>query len=89
MAISKTLSYRGLSIQDSYVNIDHVFVTKNMMGIQFNVFASDEVRLDGGAPIYSSRIDLAYDGDLVGTNPFTQAYNLMKDTEDFAGAVDC
>lgn len=89
MALKQSISFRGLSITDAYIKIDHVFATTNGIRILVQVYASDTERLAGGEPLYSSCVDVDFADVMSGSNPIQMCYNAMKALPKFTDAVDC
>ena len=83
MALSKnTVTASNLEIQDAYIKVAKVEVTKNLMGITIS-YSKDSDSEAFQKAIYSASYDLD------GNNPIAQAYEHLKTLPEFADAVDC
>lgn len=89
MAIKQSIQFRGLTITDAYIKIDHVFATVSGIRIQIQVYASDAERLAGGESLYPAYIDVPFSEVMSGSNPIQMCYDAIKALPEFADAVDC
>ena len=89
MALKQQISFRGLTITDAYIKIDHVFATTTGIRVQIQVYASDAERLAGGESLYSSYVDVDFADVMSGSNPIQMCYDAMKALPEFTDAVDC
>lgn len=82
MALTKTATFKGLSVPSAYFRVWNVAISGSKMtfGIGMHAGPSDEM-LD------STAHECAY--DLSGPNPIAQAYIHIKSLPEFSGATDC
>jgi hypothetical protein len=81
MALSKTITFKGVAIPDAYHRVFGVSVTKETVSFSLGVHASTDSQM-----LSSTSYACAY--DLNGNNPIQQAYEHLKTLPEFAGAAD-
>jgi hypothetical protein len=81
MALSKTTTFKGITIADAYHRVWGVTLTKDTISFGFGVHASAD-----GEMIESTSHTCAY--DIAGDNPIKQAYEHLKTLPDLVGAED-
>lgn len=89
MALKQTIEHEGATLADAYIKIDHIFVTTQSIGIQYQVYASDAWRQAGGNFLFTARVEVPFSDVMPGTNPTQMGYEAMKMLDAFSGAVDC
>jgi hypothetical protein len=82
MAISKSISFKGIRLNNAYHRVWRVDCEKTSMsyGVSVHATAADEA-------IAGSTHTCAY--ELNGANPIAQAYEHLKTLPEFADATDC
>jgi len=82
MAISKTVTFRGISIPNAYIRVVRFDGNKSKLAALIGYFGSATSEI-----FDSMNVDVPY--DVTGANPLAQIYDYIKTLPDFAGAVDC
>ena len=78
MALTGTITtHAGVIIENQYIKIIDVKVSKNKMMIQTGYCNSKQVSDDGGFP-YEVMNQMECDYDISGDNPLMQGYNYLK-----------
>jgi len=82
MAVLKSISFKGVSLNDAYHRVWRVECEKTSMsfGVSIHATAANEA-------LTGATYSCAY--DLNGANPIAQAYAYLKTLPEFAGAMDC
>lgn len=83
MALSKTIEYKGVLVQNAYIKVARFSGNKSVLNFAVSVYArkdADDFVAESG---YSC--DYSLDGD----NAIKQAYDYLKTLPEFADAVDC
>jgi hypothetical protein len=81
MALSKTTTFKGVTIADAYHRVWGVTLTKTEISFGLGIHASTDADM-----IDSTSHSCAY--DIAGENPIKQAYEHLKTLPEFAGAAD-
>lgn len=81
MALSKTTTFKGVTVSDAYHRVWGVTLTKDTISFGCGIHASGETNM-----IDSISYSCAY--DIAGDNPIKQAYEHLKTLPEFAGAAD-
>lgn len=84
MALTLATEYLGLHVPDAYVRVAPGLLTLTPERINFHVHYHVA---EGGAVFREASYDAAY--DLVGGNPFEQAYLYLRTLPEFHGSTDC
>jgi hypothetical protein len=83
MALSMTIGFRGIAVDDAYHRVDCVqVVAKSSLRISVGTYGNRN-----SEPLVVRDYVSAYDID--GDNPIAQAYLHLKTLPEFAGATDC
>jgi len=82
MALQKTMSYKGASIQDAYIKVSRFNGNKIHLYFEIDVKSS----ADASEPVYSMGYTADYNAN--GSNALTQAYEYLKTLPEFSGATD-
>jgi hypothetical protein len=82
MALLKSISFKGVLLNDAYHRVWRVDCEKTKMsfGLSIHATAADEA-------LTGATYSCAY--DLNGANPIAQAYAHLKTLDEFAGALNC
>lgn len=84
MALSLDLEFKGLPVNSCYISI----VGGNFsLSKESAVFTASFRASDFSEPFKYSNFECRY--DMTGENPFVQAYEHLKNLEEFEGAKDC
>lgn len=81
MALAKTTTFKGITLNNAYHRVWGVSLTKDTMSFGLGVHALAEAEM-----IDSTSHTCAY--DIAGDNPIKQAYEHLKTLPEFAGAAD-
>jgi len=81
MALQKTVTYKGITINDAYLKIWHIEGDKTTMKFGLGTFAQSD-----GDMIDSKSYSFSYDID--GANPIQQGYSYLKTLPDYSDATD-
>ena len=81
MALAKTTTFKGITVEDAYHRVFGVSINKVEMSFGLGVHASADTEM-----IDRTAHSCAY--DLAGENPIKQAYEHLKTLPEFAGAAD-
>lgn len=81
MALSKTVEFKGVSINSAYHRVWNVLVTKDVIKFGVGIYANSNSEM-----LDSFAYQCAY--DLNGANPIKQAYEHLKNLPEFADATD-
>ena len=81
MALSKTTTFKGVTIAGAYHRVWSVTLTKDTLSFGCGVHASADADM-----IDSTSHTCVY--DIAGENPIKQAYEHLKTLPEFAGAAD-
>lgn len=82
MALKKTVTFKGITVQDAYIKVWRFEGEKTKMrfGVCYQADANSQ-------PFDSVTVECPYSLD--GENPIKQAYEHIKTLPEFAGAQDC
>jgi hypothetical protein len=81
MALSKTITHKGITVQNAYHKVTGAQITKVNMSFDCTVFSTA-----GAEPLVKDTYFCAY--DLKGDNPIKQAYEHLKTLPEFFDAED-
>lgn len=81
MALSKTITFKGITVTDAYMKVWQIQGDKTEISFGLGYFASAD-----GEMFDSKTFTMSYDID--GDNPIRQAYTHLKSLPDFADAGD-
>jgi hypothetical protein len=81
MALSKTITFKGVTITNAYHRVWGISLTKDKVSFGLSVHSSSEDEM-----IDSTSHSCSYDID--GENPIKQAYEHLKTLDDFSDATD-
>lgn len=81
MALSKTTTFKGVTINSAYHRVWGITLTKDSISFGCGVHASADAEM-----IDSTSHTCAY--DIAGKNPIKQAYEHLKALPEFAGSED-
>lgn len=81
MALSKTITFKGVTINSAYHRVWGVSITKTELSFGLGLHASSNADM-----IDSTSHTCAY--NIAGDNPIKQAYEYLKTLPDFIGAED-
>jgi hypothetical protein len=79
MALSKTISFKGITVNGAYLKVWHISGGKTEIKFGLGYFASAD-----GEMFDSKTFEMAY--DINGENPIKQAYEYLKSLPEFADA---
>lgn len=84
MALILPISFRGLTVSQGIarVNMPAIIQGKQILSFGVRFFANKEEIEE----LYSEQYECPY--DIMGDNPFIQAYNYLKTLEKFSSAVE-
>lgn len=81
MALSKTISFKGITVNDAYMKVWQIQGDKNWITFGLAYCA------EKNAPMFDSKtFEMSYNID--GENPIKQAYEYLKSLPEFADAGD-
>ena len=83
MAISKNIDTQfGITVEGCYLRVEHPSLTKDTLSFHLRKY----VAID--KPFFAEDI-ISCGYDILGANPFEQAYTYLKTLPEYADAVDC
>lgn len=85
MALKKTITRtafgQSVSVPDAYIRVESISGTKSMIHADIAITTADGQRVDF--------LKVGFIPNLDGENFIKQAYEYLKNTQEFVGAVDC
>lgn len=84
MALTKTVDFKGITVDAAYIRISGLSIHSGNSVISFNV---NYMASQYAEPFSTTAESTEY--DITGENPIRQAYAYLKGLERFAAAVDC
>lgn len=84
MALSKTLEFKGITVQGAYIRVSGLTIHDGNQSMEFWVSA---MVAPSSSAFECTQESCAY--KLEGGNPIRQAYDHLKTIDKYAGAEDC
>ena len=88
MALSKTIFYNGVDVENAYIRVMNVNVSKESASCQVGFFATSETDTPIYVNNYHSNDEHPFNYDLNGEDAIAQAYGFLKTLSEFDGAGD-
>ncbi len=84
MAISKTVEFKGITVENAYIRVSPLTIHAGNASMEFGVNSM----VNAAATPFETFIEVAT-YKLEGGNPIRQAYDHLKTLERFQGSEDC
>jgi hypothetical protein len=82
MALTKTVETQfGITVSNSYIRVEYPALTKDTLSFHVRMYASVS------KPFFDEKV-FSCDYDILGENPFKQAYKYIKSLSEFSDATD-
>ena len=88
MALSKTISYNGVDVENAYIRVMNVSVSKQSSSCQVGFFATNKTETPVYVNNYHSNDEHPFNYDLNGKDAIAQAYGFLKTLPEFSGVTD-
>lgn len=83
MALSQSMTYRGITIPQAYIKVIRIIGNKSSVTCTVGVFSD----VSSSEQVFD--MSFSFDYDIDGDNPIAQSYAHIKTIPEFLTAIDC